>query len=147
MRYRDILDFRLEAEPEVLGESVPKLSLQPLVENALYHGIKNKRDGGVITVRARRDGGDRVVLEVEDDGAGISPERLDRIRATLEDESDEIRTQRGYGLDNVNKRIRLYYGRAYGLAIESEEGTGTRVSLVVPAVAANGAGPSEGDSP
>jgi len=133
MRYTDILDYRIEADPTVLDCTVLKLSLQPLVENALYHGIKNKRCGGVITVRALPRGADEVLLQVADNGIGLTPARLAQIQAGLEDDSDEIRLERGFGIDNVNKRTRLYYGKGYGLTIASEYGAGACVSLVIPA--------------
>jgi two-component system sensor histidine kinase YesM len=133
MRYTDILDYRIEADPAVLECTVLKLSLQPLVENALYHGIKNKRQGGTITVRARPRGPDEVLLQVEDDGIGLTPARLAQVQAALDDDSDEIRSERGFGIDNVNKRIRLYYGKGYGLSIASEYMAGACVSLVIPA--------------
>ena len=133
MRYRDILDFKIEVEEGVSEHTVLKLILQPLVENALYHGIKNKRRGGTIWVRARRNGKDEVLLEVEDNGIGFTPEKLAQLRAELEDESGDIKLESGFGIGNVNKRIRLYYGKPYGLFVESEYNTGTSVRLVIPA--------------
>ena len=133
MRYRDILDFKIEVDEDVSENTILKLVLQPLVENALYHGIKNKRQGGTITVRARRKGSDEVQLEVEDDGIGFTPEKLAQLRAELVDDSGDIKLESGFGIGNVNKRIRLYYGKSYGLSIQSEYATGTCVTLVIPA--------------
>jgi two-component system sensor histidine kinase YesM len=133
MRYRDILDFQIEADGAVADNTTLKLILQPLVENALYHGIKNKRNGGTITVRAQQKDEDEVVLEVEDDGIGFTPEKLSQVQAELSDDSGDIRLESGYGIDNVNKRVKLYYGRQYGLSIKSEYQAGTRVTLVIPA--------------
>jgi len=133
MRYRDILDFKIEAREDVLENTILKLILQPLVENALYHGIKNKRQGGTITVRARRQGEDEIRLEVEDDGIGFTPEKLAQLRAELNDDSGDIKLESGFGIGNVNKRIHLYYGKPYGLSVESEYTTGTCVTLVIPA--------------
>lgn len=133
MRYRDILDFKIEADEDVSENTILKLILQPLVENALYHGIKNKRQGGTITVRARRSGSDEVLLEVEDNGIGFTPEKLKQLRTELEDDSDDIKLESGFGIGNVNKRIRLYYGKPYGISVESEYTTGTCVTLVIPA--------------
>lgn len=139
MRYADILDFRIEADAAVLDYTILKLSLQPLVENALYHGIKNKRGGGTITVSARQRAPGEVLLQVEDDGIGFTPEKLAQVQAGLEDDSTainewrEIKLERGFGIDNVNKRIRLYYGKGYGLSITSAHRQGTCVSLVIPA--------------
>jgi two-component system sensor histidine kinase YesM len=133
MRYRDILDFKIEVDEDVAENTILKLILQPLVENALYHGIKNKRQGGMISVRARRKGEDEVMLEVEDDGIGFTSEKLAQLRAELDDDSGDIKLESGFGIGNVNKRIRLYYGKPYGLSIQSEYSTGTCVTLVIPA--------------
>lgn len=133
MRYRDILTFRIEADKNVTENTILKLILQPLVENALYHGIKNKRQGGTIIVRAKPKGSDEVQLEVEDDGIGFMPDKLAQLRAELEDDTGDIKLESGFGIGNVNKRIRLYYGKPYGLTVESEYTTGTRVTLVIPA--------------
>lgn len=133
MRYRDILDFKIEVDEDVMENTILKLVLQPLVENALYHGIKNKRQGGIINVRARRKGTDEVQLEVEDNGIGFTPEKLAQLRAELENDSGDFRLESGFGIGNVNKRIRLYYGKPYGLSIQSEYHAGTCVTLVIPA--------------
>ncbi len=133
MRYRDILDYRIEVDDDVMNNTILKLILQPLVENALYHGIKNKRNGGMISVRARQNGDGEILLEVEDDGIGFTPDKLARVRAQIGEDSEEIRLESGFGIDNVNKRIQLYYGRQYGLTIASEYQVGTCVTLVIPA--------------
>jgi two-component system sensor histidine kinase YesM len=134
MRYRDIMDFKIEADEEVLNNTILKLILQPLVENALYHGIKNKRRGGTIVVRARQKDENEILLEVEDDGIGLTPEKLAQLQAELEDDSGEIRMESGFAIGNVNKRIRLYYGRQYGLSLRSEYNVGTCATLVIPAI-------------
>jgi two-component system sensor histidine kinase YesM len=133
MRYHDILDFKIEVDQDVAKNTILKLILQPLVENALYHGIKNKRQGGTISVRARRKNADEILLEVEDDGIGFTSQKLAQLRAELADDSGEIKLESGYGIGNVNNRIRLYYGKQYGLSVESEYSTGTCVKLVIPA--------------
>jgi len=133
MRYRDILDYKIEVDEDVSENTILKLILQPLVENAIYHGIKNKRQGGTINVRARQKNHDEVQLEVEDDGIGFTPEKLAQLRAELEDDSGDIKLESGFGIGNVNKRIRLYYGKPYGLSVQSEYTTGTCVTLVIPA--------------
>ncbi len=133
MRYRDILDFKIEVDDDVTEYTVLKLILQPLVENALYHGIKNKRQGGTIWVRALRKNEEEILLEVEDNGIGFTPEKLAQLRAELEDDSGDIKLESGFGIGNVNKRIRLYYGKPYGLTVRSEYNTGTCVTLLIPA--------------
>lgn len=133
MRYRDIMDYKIEIDDQVSKNTILKLILQPLVENALYHGIKNKRQGGTIIVRALQKNPEEVLLEVEDDGIGFTPEKMAALQAELDDDSDEIKMESGYGVGNVNKRIKLYYGKQYGLTIRSEYNTGTCVRLVIPA--------------
>jgi two-component system sensor histidine kinase YesM len=133
IRYRDILDYRIDVDERILDDTILKLTLQPLVENALYHGIKNKRNGGTIWVRARRESPNQAVLEVQDDGIGCTPYKLGKIQERFEDNSDEIfHNEEGFGLANVNKRIKLYYGSQYGLSIESQYQKGTRVSMIIP---------------
>jgi two-component system sensor histidine kinase YesM len=133
MRYRDILDYRIEVAEEVLHSKMLKLTLQPLVENALYHGIKHKRSGGIITVTAQRLDAQRLRIDVHDNGIGIPADKLEEIRSQLSREASErIVSESGYGISNVNQRVRLYYGPDYGLTIESQYQQGTRVSLILP---------------
>jgi two-component system sensor histidine kinase YesM len=133
LRYHDILDYKIEVDEDILSGTILKLTLQPLVENALYHGIKNKRNGGTITIRAHRADQDQVRLEIIDDGVGFSPYKLSKIQATLESESDIFSlTESGFGLENVHKRIQLYYGKQYGLTIESRFQEGTRITVTIP---------------
>ena len=135
IRYRDILDYKIEADETVLKGTALKLILQPLVENAIYHGIKNKRGGGTITVRAYRQDRDKILFEVEDNGIGMTAYRLYTVQSKLDGTPHEInldRDETGFGLENVNQRIKLYYGQAYGLSIQSTYNEGTRVTLVIP---------------
>ena len=131
IRYRDILDFAIDVEPEALDATMLKLTLQPLVENALYHGIKNKRSGGVITVRGRRWDDNRLLVEVSDNGIGMTAEKVAQLRTALASEGF-AGSDSGFGLCNVNQRVKLYYGKQYGLTLESEYGQGTRVLLDIP---------------
>jgi two-component system sensor histidine kinase YesM len=133
IRYRDILDYEIDADDSILDGTILKLTLQPLAENALYHGIKNKRNGGTIWVRVRRASNDQILLEVRDDGVGCTPYKLGKIHEQLNDETDDVsHTEEGFGLANVNKRIKLYYGSQYGLSIESQYQEGTRVTVAIP---------------
>lgn len=134
MRYQDIMNYEIEVSKNVENFTILKLILQPLVENALYHGIKNKRQGGTIIIRAKPKGTNEVLLEVEDDGIGFTSEKLAQLQTELNDDSGDIRLESGFGIGNVNKRIRLYYGKQYGITIKSEYYTGTRVSLIIPAI-------------
>jgi two-component system sensor histidine kinase YesM len=133
MRYRDILDYNIQVDESVKNYTILKLILQPLVENALYHGIKNKRQGGTIIIRARPKNENEVQIEVEDNGIGFTPDKLAQLESELADDSGDIKLESGFGIGNVNKRIRLYYGKPYGLSIISEYHTGTCVTLVIPA--------------
>ena len=133
VRYRDILDYRIDVPDNLRDGGILKLTLQPLVENALYHGIKNKRNGGTIIVRVQQFDDELLQIQIEDNGIGMTQERLTQIRALLEgDSSDEVISENGYGVNNVNQRIKLYYGKAYGLTIESEYMHGACVSVVIP---------------
>ena len=118
-RYRDILEFEINIPAELDNIMVPKLTLQPLAENALYHGIKNKRGKGKILIEGF-DLGEDMMLRVTDNGQGMTLERLHEVQ-------EAIRTgeRAGFGLAAVSERIALYYGPGYGLKISSTEGEGT----------------------
>ncbi len=133
VRYRDILDYELDIPQELYEQRMLKLLLQPLVENAIYHGIKHRRGRGMIRVTGCREG-NWLVLSVQDNGAGMTPERLNQVRQGLDAGRGE---GAGYGLYNVNKRIQLYYNQARGVEIESREQEGTIVSLRVPILPIN----------
>ncbi len=128
IRYRDILDYEIDIPGELGNIQVLKLLLQPLVENAIYHGVKHRRGRGLVKVTGRAEDG-WLILRVRDNGAGMSAQRLAEVREGLSAERGE---SAGYGLFNVNKRIQLYYNQARGVEIESAEGVGTKVSLRVP---------------
>ncbi len=133
MRYRDILDFKIEVEEDILDSKILKLTLQPLVENALYHGIKNRREGGTINIKGSKLEDNRLEFQVIDNGMGMAAERLVQIREELDNDSIEpVLKDSGFGLANVHRRIKLYYGKQYGITIESEYRLGTNVSLVIP---------------
>lgn len=135
IRYRDILNFEIDIDDSILDSMILKLTLQPLVENALYHGIKGSRGGGKISVVGRKLDGRTIQLEVTDNGAGFTKERLAQILAELGDDAREPhQKESGFGLDNVNRRVRLYYGKEYSLAITSQRQKGTCVSLTIPLV-------------
>ncbi|MBO4395670.1 MAG: sensor histidine kinase [Eubacterium sp.] len=129
IRYQDILEYSIDIPDEFADVKIPKITIQPLVENALYHGIKNKRGGGTIAITAETDGED-ILIRVTDDGVGMNAERLKQVRAAINEQATE---ETGvYGLYNVNERIRLHFGDSYGIMIESEEGVGTRSVIRLP---------------
>lgn len=129
VRYQDILRYEITVPEDLYEYKIPKITIQPLVENALYHGIKNKRGQGTITVTGKsKENG--FVLYVRDNGIGMTQERLKEVRAGIQKLSytgKEI-----YGLYNVNERIRLNFGETYGISIESTYGEGTCVSISLP---------------
>jgi two-component system sensor histidine kinase YesM len=130
-RYEDKFDFSLASDDDVLSLMVLKLSLQPLVENAIYHGIKERRGRGWIRVEARRQDG-MLVMRVSDDGVGMSPAKLEEVRALLAATHPHGVGLAGYGIHNVHERIQLSFGNRYGLRFESAPGRGTTVEVLHP---------------
>ncbi len=130
-RYRDILEYRIDIAPELYRYKILKLTLQPLVENSLYHGIKYKRAKGVIVVTGKLQG-DTVVFQVQDNGVGMEKEELDNLCSEIVKPCQD--TGKGFGLANVNERIRMNFGPEFGMKIESAPGSGTCVEVVIPAI-------------
>jgi len=126
MRYSDVLTYEIDIEEGLPEKKILKLLLQPLVENALYHGIKNTRERGKITVSIKKDG-DRTRFAVADTGIGMTPHRLQE----LIDDINCGNGEKGYGLFNVNRRLKLYYDLRDGIEIKSEYRKGTEVSFVL----------------
>ena len=109
-----------------------KLILQPLVENAIYHGIKSKRGRGTLKVSAFIDEDNNIVFSVEDNGKGFTPERLEEVKRELKSDNPPENLQHIYGLYNVNKRLNLYYDKPVELEIQSVLDKGTIVSFKIP---------------
>lgn len=162
-RYKDKLNYTLDAADDIKHLYVLKLLLQPIVENAIYHGIKERRGPGHIAITAKAEDGS-LLLQVSDDGKGMPPDKLAMLRKLLDDavisspagageasfmeqrgrqlstmqeidskEGLDTETQgSGYGLQNVQARIQLTFGGRYGMIIDSEEGSGTTVTIVHP---------------
>ncbi|WP_067811453.1 histidine kinase [Actinomadura kijaniata] len=132
-RFGDRLHFSVEVAPEVLPVAVPFLSLQPLVENSIRHGMEGARTEFHIKIVAR-DAGPEATISVEDDGVGMDPERLRGILSAgaLSPGPGRDRGGAGIGLANVDERMRQVYGDEYGLTVETAPGAGTKVSLRVP---------------
>lgn len=128
MRYKKKLSFSIHLSDEIRQYIVPKLILQPLVENAIYHGIKGKEEGGTIVIDCRRTQ-DLVVLCVEDDGLGMPEDRLEKIQRMLSE--GVVEDNESYGLTNVNERLKLFFGEGCTMKIESTQGAGTKVSIKI----------------
>ena len=116
----------MDIDPGLRKAQIPKLTLQPLVENALYHGIKLKRAVGLIQISGWMESG-YIILQVADNGVGMTQERLEHLRSSMEKDK-----RVGFGLSAVNQRLQLQFGREYGLSITSREGLGTTVTARIP---------------
>lgn len=131
MRYGDDFSYEVNIDQEILSYNIIKLSLQPLIENAIYHGVKQKRGQGKITIRGYQTE-ETIHLGIIDNGNGIEKEKLVEIlremKASFQDEKNFI----GIGLKSVNERIKIHFGKEYGLTISSEPGHGTEVSIIIP---------------
>lgn len=153
VRYQNKLDYTLRIDPRIQDVHVLKLILQPIVENAIYHGIKERRGPGHITVEAAEEDG-MLLMTIRDDGKGIPPEKLAVLQRKLQaaavvsaegpekiasalDRAEE--DQQGYGMMNVQARIALTFGSRYGLTIQSEADQETTVTILHPIIRENGA--------
>ena len=119
-------------DEELLDNCIIKILVQPLVENAIYHGIDQKREGGKISIFCHKSP-EGVEIAVEDNGMGMKPEVLHSLQKQLHECQGEHLGD-SIGLKNVHSRLKLYYGRERGLHIESVYGQGTRVSFDIPFV-------------
>ena len=136
VRYHDILEYDIQIDQVLYDYQILKLTLQPVVENALYHGIKYKRAKGYIHVNGEKTG-ELIRLTVRDNGAGMEEKELEELRKEISRPCKE--TEKGFGLANVNERIHMYFGEQYGLSIQSVKDRGTIVEILIPAIKA-GAG-------
>jgi two-component system sensor histidine kinase YesM len=131
-RYDEKLSYDIEVDDALLNVMVPKIIIQPIVENAIYHGIKELDGNGFIKVLISKKG-DRIEIIVSDDGVGMSQESLDRLRSKLNDMNTTTYVSNkklgGVGILNVHQRIKLYYGEEFGINVESSEKKGTVVII------------------
>ena len=132
-RYRDILLYDIDFDKEILDNTILKLTLQPIVENALYHGIKNKRGMGHINIVGKMKGED-IEFVVSDDGIGMTEDEVRRLKGIISGAIQDGRDDGGFGLFNVNQRLELNYGEEYGLNIESTYNVGTSIAVRIPVV-------------
>ena len=127
--YEKNFEVQWETDPDILDARTIKLILQPVIENAFEHGIRSMKQGGRIRITGRRTE-HGVEFWVEDNGRGMTEERLKEVTDYMKDSNYD--PARSVGTKNVNLRIRLYYGEAYGLSYESKEGMGTRAVIRIP---------------
>jgi len=129
MRYKDKLEFEIKADPSITQVPIIRLVLQPLVENAIYHGLKYKDSKGLLTVHGYMKG-ENAVIDITDDGVGMDEETLKHIY----DKHKVNYRSNGVGVYNVQQRLVLYYGKDYGIIYHSEKGKGTTASVVIPGI-------------
>lgn len=125
MRYGDLFQYKVDVEHEILDQSIVKLTLQPIVENAIYHGIKKGEQPGLIHIKGYSSDED-IYLYVEDNGAGIEPHKLNEIREGL---LIKRPVRVGFGIVNVHRRLQMMYGPEYGLQYDSDPDKGTIVTI------------------
>ena len=128
LRFSGKIQMEMDCEDEIKEYAIPKITLQPIVENAILHGILEKESRkGVIFIQGRRIGG-RIILKVIDDGVGIDEEVLQELNGEMKKEG------KGFGLANIQQRVQLLFGMEFGLHFMSEKGKGTTVELCLPAI-------------
>ncbi|MBR3142200.1 MAG: sensor histidine kinase [Clostridiales bacterium] len=126
VRYRDIMEYEINIDPSIEKTKIPKMTLQPLVENAIYHGLKPKRGKGKITVTGTREG-DKIILKVSDTGLGMSDEELQSLKTRVLNEDTT-----SFGLTSAYKRLKILYGEDCSFNIESVPQEGTSISIEMP---------------
>ena len=126
-RYKNQFSYSFDVQEECLDYLCNKITLQPIIENAIYHGINGLVDEGEIRISCRADGDD-ILFTVEDNGTGMEPEQVQAI--LRKERSDHT----GIGIKNVNDRLKIYFGPAYGITIDSVPDEGTRVYIRMPKV-------------
>lgn len=126
VRYRDIMEYEIDIDPSIQNTKLPKMTLQPLVENAIYHGLKPKRGKGKITVTGTREG-DKILLRVTDTGLGMNEEELESLRSRISMEDST-----SFGLTSSYKRLKILYGDDCKFVIDSKSQEGTSISIEIP---------------
>ena len=129
-RYKNQFTYSFDVDEECLNYLCNKITLQPIIENAIYHGIDRMVDEGKINIGIHQKG-DRIIFTVEDNGVGMTEEQCEEI--LHKDAGDRV----GIGIKNVNDRIKIYFGEEYGLTIQSELDEGTRVTISMPKITEN----------
>ncbi|PWW07294.1 two-component system sensor histidine kinase YesM [Paenibacillus cellulosilyticus] len=130
VRYYNRIQMISEVDEELFELLMPKLILQPIVENAIFHGLAEKEEDGIITLRMDREG-HHVRIEVRDNGVGMDEETVRSLRASWTERQDG---SKGIGLYNVNRRLQLHFGQQYGIEVESESSKGTVFRFIMPEV-------------
>ena len=135
------IEYEDDDEMESLSCMIPKLTLQPIVENSIYHGLEEKVGKGRLVIRIARLG-ERLLITISDDGVGMEPEKLEELnrkmsKAPMDDVQVQGEKQGGIAVVNVNNRIKLLFGEEYGLYFYSTQGIGTDVEITLPVLTEN----------
>jgi len=130
IRYGDHIKSQIDVPTEIENILLPIMTLQPIVENAIIHGLEEKEEGGIITIRAYQKD-ETIFIEVRDNGVGIDKKMLEVIKGNIEEGKGHLT---GLGLQNVDRRLKMYFGKESGLEITSEKGNGTLVVLKIPII-------------
>lgn len=137
-RYGDRISFYIDIPDEIQQYSMIRLILQPLVENAVRHGLEHLPEGGAVWISGSLEN-ETIRLTIRDNGKGIPAEKLRSIQAKLlNDDYEDGSGKASIGLSNVNERVKLYFGEKYGVFIDSQFGNGTVVTIVIPAITPGG---------
>jgi two-component system LytT family sensor kinase len=131
MRYGEKLSYRINLEPGVLDFELPKLVLQPIVENAILHGVEPKAGSGKVSIEGWLASGDQAVIDVTDDGVGMAEEALAGLKATLCGQ-EQAEAAQHLGLANVHRRLQHFFGEEFGLEVSSRPGAGSTVRIRIP---------------
>ena len=131
-RFEEQLDWNINFDDEILEYRMLKFIMQPLVENAIYHGIKSKNEYGKLTIRGYKDK-NMLIFVIKDTGQGMDEDTLTKLYQRINEKKRDEKENRGYGIWNVNQRIKLYYGEQYGLQIDSIVDKGTSIYIKIPA--------------
>ena len=132
IRYKDRFDIIYDIDESLLKQAVPKLIIQPIVENAIIHGIENSKNKNLLYISVKRENG-CIIIIVKDTGIGMTDEKVSELlKEPLNAEGDEQKAHTNLGLYAVHKRIQLMYGDLYGLTVHSQAGEGTTVTLHIP---------------
>lgn len=138
LRFSNRFDIIFDVNDNVESCIIPKLLLQPLVENAVYHGLETKTGNGIIIVTVNKVNNDEIEICVKDNGKGIDEETLKTINKSLKENYNYLSTEgnkrRGFALININMRIAIFFGEKYGMKVESNIDNGTKVTMRIPAL-------------
>ena len=126
VRYGNKIEYEIDIENEILQEWIVKLTLQPLVENSIYHGIKEMRGKGIIRIKGWKEK-NKVFIQVSDNGLGIPEEKLEELFS-----KDYREKGSAFGLFNIQQRLQIYFGKEYGLTVESKLSQGTKATVCIP---------------